>query len=117
VAAAVAAAREQARARRRARAKQRGYGDEFMDMDVEVEPDWGAPPEASSSPGAPRTGSAAASERGAENLGFAGTASKDSAQAAGMITLSGDGFGGGQRMPALPSTWDPEAPDGDRDGR
>jgi PPE-repeat protein len=109
VAAAAAAAREQARARRRLRAKQRGYGDEFMGMDVEVDPDWGAPP------GEEPVASTVASDRDGGTLGFAGTVSKDSAQPAGLTMLSGDEFGGGPRMPMLPNTWDPEAPEGDRD--
>ena len=100
-----AAARGQARARRRERAKQRGHYDEFMDMDVEVDPDWAADPVAST----------AASDRGAGNLGFAGTVSKDGAQPTGLTALSGDEFGGGPRMPMLPSTWDPEAPEGARE--
>ena len=112
-----AAAREEARARRRRRAKQRGYGDEFMDMDVEVDPDWGAPPGVGVPPacGDEAVASTVASDRGGGTLGFAGTASKDSAQAAGLSTLSGDEFGGGPRMPMLPNTWDPEAPEGDRE--
>jgi PPE-repeat protein len=116
-AAAAAAAREQARARRRRRAKQRGYGDEFMDMDVEVDPDWGAPPGVGVPPacGDEAVASTVASDRGGGTLGFAGTASKDSAQAAGLTTLPGDEFGGGPRMPMLPNTWDPEAPEGDRE--
>jgi PPE-repeat protein len=109
VAAAAAAAREQARARRRRRAKQRGYGDEFIDMNVEVDPEWGAPP--SSEPAA----SSVASDRDGGTLGFAGTAWKDSTRPAGFTTLSGDEFGGGPRMPMLPNTWDPEAPEGDRE--
>jgi len=115
VAAAVAAAREQARARRRRHAKQRGHGDEFMDMDVEVDPDWGAPPEVPSSRGGEPAASTVASDGGVGTLGFAGTVSKDSAQAAGLITLSGDEFGGGQRTPMLPGTWDSEAPEEDRE--
>jgi PPE-repeat protein len=92
--AAATAAREAARARRRRRAKQRGYGDEFMDMNVEVDPDW----------------SAGASDRGAGSLGFAGTAAKKSgANAAGLTTLATDEYGGGPRMPMLPGTWDPAA--------
>jgi PPE-repeat protein len=98
--AAAAAAREQARARRRQRAKQRGYGDEFMDMNIDVDPDWGEPP------------STLASDRGAGNLGFAGTAHKEAAaEAAGLATLAGDELGGGPRMPMLPGTWDPDGPD------
>jgi PPE-repeat protein len=107
VAAAAAAAREQARARRRRRAKQRGYGDEFMNMDVEVDPDWGAPP------GEGPVELTVASDRRAGTLGFAGTVSKDSAQGAGLTTLSGDEFGGGPRMPMLPNTWNPEALEGE----
>jgi PPE-repeat protein len=106
-AAAGAAAREQARARRRRRAKQRGYGDEFANMDVDVDPDWGAPPDDEP------VASTVASDRGVGRLGFAGTVSKDSARAAGLTTLSGDEFGGGPRMPMLPNTWDPEPADGE----
>ena len=101
--AAAAAAREQARARRRRHATRRGYGDEFADMDVEVDPDWGAR----------RDGGQLASEQGAGSLGFAGTARKESVvEAAGLTTLAGDEYGGGPRMPMLPGTWDP---DGSRD--
>jgi PPE-repeat protein len=92
--AAASAAREATRARLRRRAKQRDHGDEFMDMNVEVDPDW----------------SAVASDRGAGSLGFAGTAAKKAgAEAAGLTTLAGDEFGGGPRMPMLPGTWDPDA--------
>jgi PPE-repeat protein len=108
-AAAAAVARERARARRRRRAKQRGYGDEFLDMDIEVDPDWGAPA------GDEPVASTVALDRGAGTLGFAGTVSKHSAQVAGLTTLSGDEFGGGPRMPMLPNTWDPEAPEGERE--
>jgi PPE-repeat protein len=105
-----AAAREQARARRRQRAKRRGYGDEFMGMDVEVDPDWGAPP------GAERVTSTVASDCGAETQGFAGTVSKVSAQPTGLTTVPGDEFGGGPRMPMLPNTWDPESRGGEQEG-
>ena len=93
---------EQARARRRRRAKLRGYGHEFMDMNVEVEPDWGIPP----------VGSTLASDQGAGSLGFAGTARRQAAaEAAGLATLEGDGFGGGPSVPMLPGTWEPDQPD------
>jgi PPE-repeat protein len=50
-----------------------------------------------------------ASDQGAGNLGFAGTARKESvAGAAGLTTLAGDEFGGGPRMPMVPGTWDPD---------
>lgn len=90
---AAAAAREAAGARRRRRAKQRDHGDEFLDMNVDVDPDWGA----------------TASDRGGGALGFAGTAPRAAAAAAsGLITLAGDEFGGGPTTPMLPGTWEPE---------
>ena len=96
--AAAAGAREGARARRRLRAKQRVYGDEFMDMNIDVDPDWDERP------------STSASGRGAGTLGFAGTTPKDATtEAAGLATLANDEFGGGPRMPMLPRTWDPDA--------
>ena len=108
VAAAAAAASGRTRQRRRRRATQRGYGDEFMDMNIDVDPDWGAPP------GEP-VASTVASDQGAGPLGFAGTVSKGSTQAAGLATLSDDEFGGGPAMPMLPGTWDAEAPEGEED--
>ena len=96
-AAAVAAAMPRQR-RRRGRARLRGYGDEYMDMNVEVAPDWAAP----------SGGETAASDQGAGPLGFAGTVSKGGTQAAGLATLSRDEFGGIPHMPMLPGTWDPE---------
>jgi PPE-repeat protein len=102
-AAAAASAREAARARRRRRQRQRGYGDEYMDMNIDVDPDWGAPA------GEEPVASTVASDQGAGNLGFAGTAAKETAaKAAGLTTLAGDEFGGGPRMPMVPGTWDPD---------
>ncbi|MEO8816413.1 MAG: hypothetical protein ABI307_10535, partial [Mycobacterium sp.] len=98
--AAAATAREQARARRRRRATQRGHGDEYMDMDVEVDPEWGAPI------GERPTASTVAAGQGAGALGFAGAAVKPRvALAAGLAKLTGDGFGGGPRVPLLPDSW------------
>jgi PPE-repeat protein len=102
--AAASAAREAARARRRQRARLRGYGDVFMDMDIDVDPEWDASPPT------------VASERGAGNLGFAGTAPKQAVgEAAGLTTLAADEFSGGPRMPMLPRSWDPGR--GDEPGR
>jgi PPE-repeat protein len=98
-AAVAAAAKERTRTRRRQRAKQTDQADEFMDMNVDVDPDWGA--------------STAASDRGAGPLGFAGTISKSSEKATGLATLSDDGFGSGPSIPMLPGTWSPEAPQGE----
>jgi PPE-repeat protein len=101
-AAAAAAAAARGQARRRRRAKQRGYGDEFMDMNFEVDPDWGEPPDGEPVP------ATVASDQGAGNMGFAGTVRKETvAEAAGLTTLAGDEFGGGPTMPMVPGTWDP----------
>jgi PPE-repeat protein len=72
-------------------------------MDIEVEPDWGAP-----------TGDESqASENGAGPLGFAGTVrSEVIEQAAGLATLNGDGFGGGPSMPMVPGSWGTGRPEG-----
>jgi len=85
-------------------------------MDVEVDPDWGAPSGAGVPPvrGDEPVASTVATDRATGTLGFAGTVSKDGTQAAGLTTLSGDEFGGGPRMPMLPNIWDPEAPEEER---
>lgn len=97
--AAAEAAGEQARVRRRRRRMvQRGHGDEFMEMDVEVEPDWGNPPGPTST---------ATSDRGAGTLGFSGTVSKVGAmQAAGLATLAGEERSANPTMPMMPGTWE-----------
>ena len=106
IAGAAAAAAASGRSRRSRRAKQRGRADEFADMNIGVDPDWGA------TPGGP-VASTEASDQGAGPLGFAGTVSKGSTQAAGLATLSDDEFGGGPTMPMVPKTWDPDAPQGE----
>lgn len=109
-AAAAAAAREKRRAQRRRSAALHGGADEFMDMNVEVDPDWGAPP--AEEPIA----SAAGSDTGAGPLGFAGTVRKGSAtQVAGLTTLAGDEFGGGPTVPMVPGSWEPDRP-ADKEG-
>ena len=73
-----------------------------MDMNIDVDPDWGAPA------GEEPVASTVASDQGAGNLGFAGTAAKETAaKAAGLTTLAGDEFGGGPKMPMMPATWEP----------
>jgi len=101
-AAVTASAQAKKKARRRLRAGMRGHGDEFMDMNVEVEPDWGGPSVEQ------LVASTVASDQGAQNLGFAGTARKKAlAEAAGLATLAGGEFGGGPSVPMVPGTWEP----------
>jgi PPE-repeat protein len=103
-----AVSRDKARARRRRRAGMRDYADEFADMNIDVDPDWGEPEKAQ----------VLASDRGAGSLGFVGTVQKDTAaQAAGLAMLSGNGFGGGPSMPMVPGTWDSEPPEGEGEHR
>ena len=91
--AAVAAAAVSQPRRRSRRTRMRGYGDEYMDMNVEVAPDWGAH-------------GPIASTAGAGPLGFAGTVGKrTAAEAAGLTTLTADEFGGSPTMPMVPGTW------------
>jgi len=100
--AAAAAAPVDRRARRRRRAGLRGYGDEFMEMNINVDPDWGGP-----------GGTSIASDHGGGRLGFAGTAGKTTVtQAAGLTTLAGGDFGGGPTMPMVPGTWNEPAEEG-----
>ncbi len=67
-------------------------------MDVEVDPDWGAPAGAQT----------AASDQGAGNLGFAGTARKETAaRGGGLDHASERRVRRRPRMPMVPGTWDP----------
>jgi PPE-repeat protein len=100
-AAAGASAREKERARRRRRAGMRGYSDEYMDMNVEVEPHWG------DLSGEQPVASTVASDRCTGNLGFAGTARKETvAEPVGLTTLGGGQFGSGPSVPMMPGTWE-----------
>ncbi len=90
-AAATAAERDRLRSRRRRRAGIRGYAHEFMDMNINVDPDWGA--------------TTATSDSGAGPLGFAGTLYKKHSAATGLATLDHNEFGAGPTMPMLPATW------------
>ena len=96
---AAAAVRGQRQARRRRRAILRDHGDEFADMNVEVNPDWHAPPD-----------EPLASSNGAGPLGFAGTVRNEGiGRAAGLAVLAGDEFGGGPTVPMLPVSWESDA--------
>jgi PPE-repeat protein len=94
-AAAVAATGKQRRPRRR-RVGVRGYAHEFMEMNINIDPDWGAPP---------HRGSTLTSDRGAGPLGFAGTVRKTAMAATGLATLASGDFGGGPTMPMVPGSW------------
>lgn len=83
-----------AKRRQRQRAKQRGFGDEYMDMNIDVAPEWDGPPSAPS-----------ASDSGAGPLGFAGTASGTSRRASGIAVLTGEGLDTEPRIPMLPGSW------------
>ncbi|CCK64204.1 Protein of unknown function, PPE family [Mycobacterium canettii CIPT 140070017] len=75
-------------------------------MNADVDQDWRPPPAQDV------FASTVASDRGAGDLGFAGTARKEAAaEAAGMTTLASDDFGGGPKMPMVPGTWHPDAVD------
>jgi PPE-repeat protein len=107
---AAAASSARARARRRRKAALHDYGDEFLDMDSDVIPDYGADDEG-------QLVSTMASGNGAGALGFAGTARKDTAlQAAGLTKLAGGEFGDGPRVPMVPGTWDQDLDNQDGPG-
>ena len=105
-AAAAASGRAEQRGRRRQRAplrgRQPGYRYEFLDAETNPDagPDVWVP----------------ASDRGADALGFAGTARKDAtARASGLATLAGDEFGGAPSAPMVPGGWAPEDFDNEND--
>jgi PPE-repeat protein len=98
-----AVSRGKARVRWRRRAEMHDYADEFADIDSDLGPT-----------ADPEEASVLASDRGAGSLGFVGTVHKDTAaQAAGLATLSSNGFGDGPTTPMVPGTWDSEAPTGE----
>lgn len=102
-AAAAAGAAARARARRRRHAALHDHGDEFMDMNVDVDPEWGVPPNSE------QKLSSAASDQAAGILGFAGMMSKEAGvAAAGMAKLPENEFGSGPRLPMVPGTWNPD---------
>jgi PPE-repeat protein len=103
VAAVGAVSRGKSRLRRRRRAEMHDYADEYADMDSDFGPS-----------AEPEEAAVLASDRDAGSLGFVGTVHKDTAaQAAGLATLSGNGFGGGPSMPMVPGTWSSDAPEGE----
>jgi PPE-repeat protein len=78
--------------RRRSTAERLGRGHEYIDLDDEP--------------------IAYPSTHGSGPLGFSGTATKVSADAAtGLATLAEDDFGSSPRMPMMPSTWGNDSPE------
>ena len=95
--AAAAAARRRSRKRRQQQMHRHDFANATMDYDVD--PNWGSPPHDEP------VAASVASDSGAESLGFSGTVSKTSEQAAGLAALPSDDFGGGPSLPMLPHTW------------
>jgi PPE-repeat protein len=105
-----AASRAKVPTRRRRKSEMHDHSDEFADMNVDVDPDWGS--QSDREPVA----ATVASQNGTGSLGFAGTVGKDSsAKASGLATLRSNDFGNGPRMPMVPGTWGPEASEGEGD--
>ena len=75
-----------------------------MDMNSEVDPDFGDDAGADRAPRA----DVLASARGAGPIGFSGTLTRQDQQATGLNRLTGNGFGGGVTEPMLPGSWDTE---------
>lgn len=88
-----ASTRRQARARRRQRKRLPGYGEQFMPMHVDAEPDWGATED--------EPAGATHSDCGAGSLGLAGMHAP-----AGLVTQADDCFDTGTAVPMLPASWD-----------
>lgn len=103
--AASAAERRKRRRRQKDEITGRAYADAYADYEPEA--DYEPGPEAGDEPPVRQDPRIAAGERGAGRMGFAGTLAKDSEQAGGLTTLSGDAFGGGPKAPMLPGNWDP----------
>jgi PPE-repeat protein len=105
-----AASRGKSRTRRRRKAELHDHADEFADMNIDVDPDWGAQDDRE------LVAAAVASGNGSGSLGFAGTVdSSTTAEASGLATLSSDGFDNGPRMPMVPGTWDLNTSGGEGD--
>lgn len=92
-----------ARSRRRRRGALHEHGDEFMDMNVDVNPEWAESQHPAQE--LPR----AASDSGAGILGFAGTVITNvDAAPTGTNTLAQDEFDSSPKLPMLPGTWKPD---------
>ena len=94
------AARRASRSRRRRRTQLREHGEQYADMNVEVDAEW--------APG----GGPIASQGSAGGLGFGGNAVKHGVREAGLATLAGDSFNGVPSEPLLPASWTGQSTEG-----
>ncbi|CAJ1505347.1 PPE domain-containing protein [[Mycobacterium] holstebronense] len=92
------AARRASRSRRRRRAQIREHGEQYADMNVEVDAEWGGGP--------------IASQGSAGGIGFGGNAVKHGVREAGLATLAGDSFNGIPSEPLLPASWTGQSTEG-----
>jgi hypothetical protein len=94
---AAAARREQVRRRRRPRPGliDPGRRYEYLDQGSDAE-----------------SAHATASDRGAGQMGFAGTAPESGAAPVGLITVAGASLDDSPSLPLLPSSWSPETEEG-----
>ncbi|WP_428342702.1 PPE family protein [Mycobacterium sp.] len=105
-----AASPAKSRTRRRRKSEMHDHADEFADMNIDVNPDWGSPSDREP------VAATVASQNGTDPLGFAGTVEIDtSAEASGLAMLSSNDFGDGPRVPMVPGTWGPAASEGEGD--
>ena len=92
------------RGQRRPRASTQASGDEYMDMNVQITPDWNQPHQ----PEPPHP--AHPSDSSAGPIGFAGALRPQAATAAaGLTTLAASAFTDSPTEPMLPATWESEA--------
>lgn len=89
------AARRASRSRRRRRTQVRDHGNQFADMNVEVDAEWES-----------TTGDGPIASRGSAGaLGFGGSVVKPGVQEVGLATLVRDSFDGVPIEPLLPASW------------
>ncbi|KLO29978.1 hypothetical protein ABW16_06780 [Mycolicibacter heraklionensis] len=91
------AARRASRTRRRRRTQIREHGEQYADMNVDVDAQWGGP---------------IASQGSAGGLGFGGNVVKHGVREAGLATLAGDSFNGVPSEPLLPASWTGQSTEG-----
>ncbi|WP_409434335.1 PPE domain-containing protein [Mycobacterium sp. SMC-14] len=94
------AARRASRSRRRRRTQLREHGEQYADMNVEVDAEW--------TPG----GGPIASQGSSGGLGFGGNVVKHGVREAGLATLAGDSFSGVPIEPLLPASWTGQSTEG-----